>query len=312
MVGRHGRPGLGHQRRVGRPADVRDDPPRRPDFFIHCGDTIYADAPLPPEMRLPDGTIWKNLVTPAKSKVAETLDEFRGNYAYNLLDEHVRRFNAEIPQIVLWDDHEVKNNWYPGMSLEADDGIRQKDPRVLAANATTGVSRVLADSPAARRATPAASTGRRPTVRCSTCSRSTCGPIAAPTRRTGRPAPSTATRACRRQAAGVAEEALRASTGDVEGDRQRPADRARRARRRARRSRRSPTARRSAARPGARDRRSAALHAAAEDSERRVGHRRRALRGRASLPPGSRRASTDFDPFWEFVAGPLHAGTGGP
>jgi alkaline phosphatase D len=106
----------------------------RPDFFIHCGDTIYADAPLPSELRLPDGKMWKNLVTPAKSKVAETLDEFRGNYHYNLLDEHVRRFNAEVPQFVLWDDHEVKNNWYPGMSLEADDRYTQKDARVLAAN----------------------------------------------------------------------------------------------------------------------------------------------------------------------------------
>ena len=70
-----------------------------------------------------------------KSKVAETLEEYRGNYTYNMLDDNVRRFNAEIPQLVLWDDHEVKNNWYPGMSLDADDRYTQKDPRVLAANA---------------------------------------------------------------------------------------------------------------------------------------------------------------------------------
>ena len=92
----------------------------QPDVFVHCGDTIYADGPLVPEMKLPDGTIWKNIVTPAKSKVAETLDEFRGNYLYNLQDEHVRNFNASVSQIALWDDHEVKNNWYPGMSLAAD------------------------------------------------------------------------------------------------------------------------------------------------------------------------------------------------
>ena len=107
----------------------------RPDFFIHTGDTIYADAPVPPELPLPDGTRWSNLTTPAKSKVAETLEEFRGNYLYNLLDEHVRRFNAEIPQLVLWDDHEVKNNWYPGMSLDADDRYTEKRPHVLVANA---------------------------------------------------------------------------------------------------------------------------------------------------------------------------------
>lgn len=81
-----------------------------PDFFIHCGDMTYADDPLAEQVRLPDGTIWRNIVTPAKSKVAETIEEFRGQHRYNLLDEHVRRFNAEVPQVVLWDDHEVRNN----------------------------------------------------------------------------------------------------------------------------------------------------------------------------------------------------------
>ncbi|RPI56725.1 MAG: alkaline phosphatase [Acidobacteria bacterium] len=107
----------------------------RPDMFIHCGDTIYADSPVPPEIRLPDGRVWRNVTTPEKSKVAETVDEFRGNYVYNLLDDNVRRFNAELPQFWLWDDHEVKNNWFPGMSLEADDRYVEKDSRVLAANA---------------------------------------------------------------------------------------------------------------------------------------------------------------------------------
>ena len=60
-----------------------------PDFFIHSGDTIYADGPSA-ERKLPDGTIWRNLVTEDKSKVAETLDEFRGNYRYNLLDDNLR------------------------------------------------------------------------------------------------------------------------------------------------------------------------------------------------------------------------------
>jgi alkaline phosphatase D len=88
----------------------------QPDFFIHCGDTIYADAPVRLEVPLADGTIWKNVISPAKGKVAETLSDYRGNYLYNLLDENMRRFNAEIPQFVLWDDHEVRNNWYPSNS----------------------------------------------------------------------------------------------------------------------------------------------------------------------------------------------------
>ena len=103
-----------------------------PDFFVHCGDTCYADVPLLPEVRLEDGTVWRNLVTPAKSKVAETLDEFRGNHLYNLLDEKVRRFNAEVPLVALWDDHEVVNNWFPEELLD-DPRYRVKSVALLAA-----------------------------------------------------------------------------------------------------------------------------------------------------------------------------------
>ncbi|MDQ3938678.1 MAG: alkaline phosphatase D family protein, partial [Chloroflexota bacterium] len=104
-----------------------------PDLFIHCGDTIYADGPLQPEVTLEDGTIWKNVVTEAKSKVAETVDDFRGNYKYNLLDEHMRRFNAEVPQIVIWDDHEVRDNWYDTRDLSTDERYRVKSAALLAA-----------------------------------------------------------------------------------------------------------------------------------------------------------------------------------
>jgi len=91
-----------------------------PAFFIHSGDTIYADGPIAAEVKFPDGSVWRNVTTAAKAKVAETLAEFRGNYAYNLMDEHVRRFNAEVPMLAQWDDHEVTNNWYPGEDLAAD------------------------------------------------------------------------------------------------------------------------------------------------------------------------------------------------
>lgn len=88
-----------------------------PDFFVHSGDTIYADGPLRETVPLPDGSVWRNIVTPEKAKVAETLAEYRGNHRYNLLDDNVRRFNAEVPIVAQWDDHEVANNWYPGEVL---------------------------------------------------------------------------------------------------------------------------------------------------------------------------------------------------
>ncbi|KQT85447.1 alkaline phosphatase D family protein [Aurantimonas sp. Leaf443] len=83
----------------------------RPDFFLHSGDTVYADGPIKESVDLPDGTVWKNLVTPEKAKVAETLEEFRGQYLYNLMDANLRAFNAEVPMLAQWDDHEVTNNW---------------------------------------------------------------------------------------------------------------------------------------------------------------------------------------------------------
>ena len=85
----------------------------RPDFFIHSGDHIYADCPVPSELKLPDGGIWRNIVTQEKSVVAHSLDQFRGNYKYNLLDENFRAFHAEVPMFAQWDDHEVTNDWSP-------------------------------------------------------------------------------------------------------------------------------------------------------------------------------------------------------
>ena len=93
----------------------------RPDFFIHCGDNIYAECPLGAEQKLPNGEIWRNIVTEEKSHVAETLADFRGNYKYNLLDHNVRAFNAEVPLFAQWDDHEVTNDWWPGMPLRVGD-----------------------------------------------------------------------------------------------------------------------------------------------------------------------------------------------
>jgi alkaline phosphatase D len=107
---------------------------RRPDFLLHSGDTVYADGPLTETVTLPDGRIYRNLVTEEKLKVAETLTEYRGQYAYNLLDDSYKRFTAEVAQINQWDDHEVLNNWYPGEILD-DARYTEKRVDVLAARA---------------------------------------------------------------------------------------------------------------------------------------------------------------------------------
>ena len=50
----------------------------RPDFFVHCGDSIYADCTMPAQQALPNGEIWRNVITEEKSKVATNLDDYRG------------------------------------------------------------------------------------------------------------------------------------------------------------------------------------------------------------------------------------------
>ncbi|MFB7499776.1 alkaline phosphatase D family protein [Streptomyces sp. NPDC056161] len=107
-----------------------------PDFFLCSGDNIYADGPITATQALPDGRTWRNITTEEKSKVAETLAEFRGNFRYNLLDEHLKRFNAQVPSIIQWDDHEVRNNWYPGQVIaDSDARYTEKSVDVLAARA---------------------------------------------------------------------------------------------------------------------------------------------------------------------------------
>ena len=91
----------------------------RSDFFIHSGDHIYADCPVPSELKLPNGQIWRNVVTPEKSEVAHSLTQFRGNYKYNLLDKHLRAFHAQVAMFAQWDDHEVTNDWSPIGSVDA-------------------------------------------------------------------------------------------------------------------------------------------------------------------------------------------------
>jgi alkaline phosphatase D len=111
----------------------------RPDFFIHSGDNIYADGPIVAEQKMPNGEIWRNIVSEDKAKPAETLAEFRGNYKYNLLDKNVRAFNAAVPIFAQWDDHEVSNNWWPGEPLTRAEHQRkkyvEKNALILAARA---------------------------------------------------------------------------------------------------------------------------------------------------------------------------------
>ncbi len=108
----------------------------QPDFFLHSGDTIYADGPMKDEVDFKDGTKWKNVVlVDEKRKVAETLDEYRAQWKYNMLDRHVRELSAVCPTFYQWDDHEVLNNWSDSKDLSKDDRYKEKSIQLLSARA---------------------------------------------------------------------------------------------------------------------------------------------------------------------------------
>jgi len=71
-----------------------------------------------------------------KRKVAETLDEFRAQWKYNMMDDHVRAMNAVCPTFMQWDDHEVVNNWSDSKDMLSDDRYTEKSVHLLQARAT--------------------------------------------------------------------------------------------------------------------------------------------------------------------------------
>ncbi len=71
-----------------------------PDFFLFLGDTIYGDhiCPSPPN-------------EPGADFKAATLEMYRRRHRYQREAEALRRFLRTVPVYVVWDDHEVKNNF---------------------------------------------------------------------------------------------------------------------------------------------------------------------------------------------------------
>lgn len=68
---------------------------QQPDFFLHLGDTIYAD----------------------RAGTARTLEQFWAKYRANRDDAATQRCFLETSYYVIWDDHEVANDYLPGHPL---------------------------------------------------------------------------------------------------------------------------------------------------------------------------------------------------
>ncbi|MEM1230364.1 MAG: alkaline phosphatase D family protein [Pseudomonadota bacterium] len=131
-----------------------------PDFFIHSGDTIYADGPIPADLTLPNGDRWQNLVSDGVDHVAQSLDDFRGRYRYNLRDTHLLAFNAAVPGYYHWDDHEVLNNHSPDTRLAEDERYHGVTLAQLKGRARRAFAEMLPVPPSAGPANPQGLTRR--------------------------------------------------------------------------------------------------------------------------------------------------------
>lgn len=110
----------------------------RPDFFVHCGDQIYADNPILSELKASDGSVWQNRHADYVDHVAQTTQDFRNRFYYNYFDTHFATFHRHIASYYLWDDHEVRNNWYPDEIIE-DERYTTKKVTTLAQSARTAM-----------------------------------------------------------------------------------------------------------------------------------------------------------------------------
>lgn len=86
---------------------------QRPDFFVFLGDTIYSDDPCssPPN-------------EPGADFTATTLPEYRARHRYQRGADALRRFLETVPVYVIWDDHEVQDNFAGPFEARMPDGRR--------------------------------------------------------------------------------------------------------------------------------------------------------------------------------------------
>ena len=97
---------------------VRQDP----KLIVHTGDYIYE-------------SIYKDGVRRIPVPIAVTLDDYRLLHACYKLDPHLQEAHAAAPWLLIWDDHEVENDWggsYSESITDPDEFLRRKTAAIKA------------------------------------------------------------------------------------------------------------------------------------------------------------------------------------
>ncbi len=100
----------------------------KPDFFMHLGDTVYADIP--------------------KRDFSPTLPHYRRKHAAIRADKPLQNFLSQCASYVVWDDHEIQNDAHGSLPFlaEAEQVYREYWPCVSVE--PVGLYRVFSLSPA--------------------------------------------------------------------------------------------------------------------------------------------------------------------
>jgi alkaline phosphatase D len=88
------------------------------DFVVCLGDYIYAETEERGATAVRADRIGS--VGPTGQRAAITLDDYRAKYRLYRTDPSLRRLHARFPTVMLWDDHEVQDNYAGG---EQDGGL---------------------------------------------------------------------------------------------------------------------------------------------------------------------------------------------
>ena len=299
LVGRHRGPGLGHRRGARRHAHLCHHAEIRPDFFIHSGDSIYADCPIQPELKLPNG---------------ESLDEHRHRREIPGRPDARRvprqlQIQSARPQSAGVQCRGADASRNGTTTRSPTTGVRARRP----AGSGYADKSILALAARGNRAFREFMPMRETQAEAGRIYRKiSYGPLLdiflldMRSYRDGRTARTESAAAILGPAQmSLAQARAHELAGDLEGDRRRPAarrgqrrrGRARRRRRRSAARSRSPTCWPSSSTPAS---------ATRSGSPPTCTTRRRTITIRTAA------VFQDFEPFWEFISGPLHAGTWGP
>jgi len=88
------------------------------DFVLCLGDYIYAETEERGASAVRTDRIGST--GPTGQRAATTLDDYRAKYRLYRSDPSLRRIHSQFPTVMLWDDHEVQDNYAGG---EQDGGL---------------------------------------------------------------------------------------------------------------------------------------------------------------------------------------------